>query len=183
MEHKSDGREEMIEGLRRHSRGAYSEAMRRYGAFVSSIVGMMIRDPRDAEEAVQDTFISAFRAIGRFDESVASFQTWLGRIAYNRSVDSLRRRTIPTGEISELTASEDCDDTDENLEADIDLLREALELLAPVERTLLTLVYFDDIPLDEVAYIMQLNRPVISSRLYRLRNKLARIINERKKQH
>lgn len=178
-----DATDELLGGLRARRRGAQAEALKRYGGFVASVVGMMVRDRRDVEELVQDTFLGAFRDIGRFNEAEASFATWLGRIAYHRSVDLLRRRRIPTEELSEATAAMPSDEADEALEADIGELRKALALLAPSERTLLTLVYFDDLPLAQVAYIMQSNPAALSARLYRLRNKLARIINERKKRH
>ena len=183
MKQPTDGTDELIDRLRARSRSAYAEALRRYGGFVSSIAGMMVRDRRDAEEVVQDTFIGAFRDIGAYNGAEASFATWLGRIAWHRSVEMLRRRRIPVGELSDEAAAIADDAHDEEPEADIDELREALALLAPAERTLLTLVYFDDLPLARVAYIMQSNPSALSARLYRLRNKLARIINERKKRH
>lgn len=164
------------------SRQAYSDAIRRYGPLVQSIVGSMLRDRRDVEEVVQDTFVSVFRDIGRFDARGASFTTWLGRIAYHRSVDFLRRRNLPTDSLTELADVPFEDESDEELRFAVDEITYALSRLSPTERMLLTLVYFDDLPLAEVACIMQSNPAALSARLYRLRHKLALMINEQHKQ-
>lgn len=156
-----------------------AEAMRRFGPMVATIAGMMVRDSRDAEELVQDTFIGAFRDIRSYRPAEASFATWLGRIAYHRSIDMLRKRRIPFDDIDETAYG--VAEADEPPDAAVDELREALARLAPAERTLISLFYFEDLPLAKVAYIMESNPGALSARLYRLKQKLARIINERRK--
>lgn len=165
------------------SRQAFLETVRRYGPLVQSIVGSMLRDRRDVEEVVQDAFIGAFRDIGGFKTCGASFPTWLGRIAYHRAVDFMRRRNLPVGPLPEFAdiAADDEEESDEEQQFAVDAIGKALQLLSPDERMLLTLVYFDDLPLAEAAYIMKSNPAALSARLYRLRHKLARIINEQRK--
>ena len=65
--------------VERHSRGVYRLALRMTG------------NCQDAEDVVQETFLKAYRQLGRF-ESRASFGTWIHRIAMNCAVDLLRRR-------------------------------------------------------------------------------------------
>jgi RNA polymerase sigma-70 factor (ECF subfamily) len=65
--------------VERHSRGVYRLALRVTG------------NCQDAEDVVQDTFLKAYRQLGRF-ESRASFGTWVHRIAMNCAVDLLRSR-------------------------------------------------------------------------------------------
>ncbi len=152
--------------------------MSRYGRLVSSITGAMTSDTRDAEELTQDAFIRAFRTIGSFDSNKAALGTWLARIAYNASVDHLRRRGIRPAEDSTDTLPEPPAPEEDLLS---DLLGDALELIAAEERTALQLVYFDGMSLDEAAYVLNTNANALSTRLYRIRNKLARIINELKR--
>lgn len=52
----------------------------------------ILLNPQDAEEAAQDTFIYALNHIDDFDETLASFRTWLHLIAVSRSRDRLRKR-------------------------------------------------------------------------------------------
>src|SRR4029077_258088 len=65
--------------VERHSRAVYRLAHRMTG------------NPQDAEDVVQDTFLKAYRQLGRF-ESRANFGTWLHRIAVNCSIDLIRTR-------------------------------------------------------------------------------------------
>jgi len=62
-----------------HSRAVYRLAHRMTG------------NAQDAEDVVQDTFLKAYRQLGRF-ESRANFSTWLHRIAVNCSIDLIRAR-------------------------------------------------------------------------------------------
>jgi RNA polymerase sigma-70 factor (ECF subfamily) len=63
----------------RHSRAVYRLAHRMTG------------NPSDAEDVVQETFLRAYKQLGRF-ESRANFGTWLHRIAVNCSIDLIRSR-------------------------------------------------------------------------------------------
>lgn len=70
----------------RHSRSIYRLAYRMTGK------------PEDAEDVVQETFVRAYRQLGRF-ESRANFATWLYRIGFNCAIDYMRAR--PHRETSE----------------------------------------------------------------------------------
>jgi RNA polymerase sigma-70 factor (ECF subfamily) len=75
-----DGDSEAFKALvERHSRAVYRLAHRMTGS------------PQDAEDVVQETFLRAYRQLGRF-ESRANFGTWLHRIAVNCSIDVIRAR-------------------------------------------------------------------------------------------
>lgn len=152
--------------------------MNRYGRLVSSITGAMASDPRDVEELTQDAFVRAFRTIGSFDSRKAALSTWLARIAYNAAVDYLRRKGIRPAEYAAESLPEPPAEPDNMLS---ELLDDALELIAAEERTALQLVYFDGMSLEEAAYVLDTNANALSTRLYRIRNKLARIINELKR--
>ena len=75
-----DGNSEAFHALvDRHSRAVYRLAYRMTGS------------PQDAEDVVQETFLRAYKQLGRF-ESRANFSTWLHRIAVNCSIDLIRSR-------------------------------------------------------------------------------------------
>lgn len=178
---KTSDTDRLIAGLRRRDSQCQREAITRYGRLVTSIVGAMAFDPRDTEELTQDTFIRAFAAIDSFNPQVSQLSTWLGRIAYHTAVDYLRRRGArPTEELSAEPPEPPATDADTDDTMLPELLYQALELIAPGERTALQLVYFDKLTLEEAAYVLDTNANALSTRLYRIRNKLARIINELK---
>jgi RNA polymerase sigma-70 factor, ECF subfamily len=75
-----DGDSEAFRALvERHSRAVYRLAYRMTG------------NAQDAEDVVQDTFLKAYKQLGRF-ESRANFSTWLHRIAVNCAIDLIRSR-------------------------------------------------------------------------------------------
>jgi RNA polymerase sigma-70 factor (ECF subfamily) len=72
-------------------REAFEELVRRHRARVFAVALRICRNPDDAEDALQETFIAAYRALPRFDRR-ARVSTWLYRIATNKCYDALARR-------------------------------------------------------------------------------------------
>ena len=146
---------------------------------------MIVRqvDEMDAQELAQDTFLRAFSHIDSYDPQKASLSTWLCRIAYRLTLDFLKRRRplIVSIEESEVWQT---DVSDEQLESElstgreerIQRLQELIDELPDEERLLLTLYYFEDRPLTEIAYITGIEPGVLANRLYRTRKKLLLIL-------
>jgi RNA polymerase sigma-70 factor, ECF subfamily len=70
---------------------AFRALVERHGRAVYRLAHRMTGSPQDAEDVVQETFLKAYRQLGRF-ESRANFGTWLHRIAVNCSIDVIRAR-------------------------------------------------------------------------------------------
>lgn len=67
----------------------------------------LLRSESDAEEALQDTFVTVWRKASYFDASKSSPITWLSVLARNKAIDRLRRPTLPTSGIEQATEIED----------------------------------------------------------------------------
>jgi RNA polymerase sigma-70 factor (ECF subfamily) len=81
--------------------GAFAEMVERYSGTVYNLALRLMRnDPMEAEDILQETFISAYRALERF-EGRSLLSTWLYRIAYNAALMRLRKRELPTVSIDE----------------------------------------------------------------------------------
>jgi RNA polymerase sigma-70 factor, ECF subfamily len=94
--------------LRRAAAGqreAFEELVRRHSPRVYALALRICRNPDDAEDALQETFIAAYRALPRFDRR-ARVSTWLYRIAANKCYDALARRR-PTVDASALPEAAD----------------------------------------------------------------------------
>ncbi|MBQ3631447.1 MAG: sigma-70 family RNA polymerase sigma factor [Prevotella sp.] len=146
--------------------------LERYSQEAFAIVARLVPQQADAEELVQDAFVRAFSRLETFGGR-SSFSTWICRIAYTTAVSWLRKRRIKYLSIDdqpELTAAE----VDETLddESRIDELRRAIRLLKPDEQTLITLYYYDNRPLTDIAYILDMEAGAIATRLHRIRRKL-----------
>lgn len=80
---------DLIAHLKERSPEAFEELVRRYAGRLYSVTMRILRSPHDAEDAVQETFLSAFQNIETFREE-ASLYTWLYRIAANQALAKLK---------------------------------------------------------------------------------------------
>ena len=161
----------------------FRQLVSRYAEQVLRMVARLIPQPEEAEEAAQDVLLDAFRSLARFDARRASFQTWLMAIAYHTSlkyyrkhsksvsiveVEQNRLESIPDAETDALL-----DDTSVNRLA---LMERAIGLLKPDDQMLLSLYYFDNRPIREIAIITEHDEGYLRSRLQWIRKKMAIII-------
>ena len=129
----------------------------------------ILRSPADAEDAVQQTLLNAWRARSRAKPGLE--RAWLMRIVINESLTLLRRRkrTIPTEDFPTLTAPEK--DEAAALHAAIDALPESL-------RTPLLLHYMEGLTEAETAAALGLPVSSVKNRLFRARRQLRKLLRE-----
>ena len=154
-----------------------------HGQSVYTLVTKLISCKEDAEEVYQDVFIKAFGNINSFDKSKASLRTWLCRIAYNESINYLKRKNLPLMYVddSEMSLDSIVDEMavfsmSQQDEQTIKMIEQALQQLPNEEQALITMFYFDDMSIKEIAYVTGSQPSTIGSRLYRIRQKLYHII-------
>ncbi len=84
----SDG--EIVERAKQGDREAFGVLVHRYQGRAYRLALRVLRDEEQARDAVQDSFLKAYRSIDRF-EGRSSFYTWLYRLVMNRCIDQKRR--------------------------------------------------------------------------------------------
>jgi len=82
---------ELLERIRAGDMGACDDCIRIHSHSIYRLALRLMRDEADAEDVVQETFLSAFKGIDRFDGR-SGLSTWLYRIAFNAAMMRLRRR-------------------------------------------------------------------------------------------
>src|SRR5512139_2459166 len=97
---------DLVQALKAGDQAAFAELVERHSATVYNLALRMMGDQHEAEEVLQETFISAFRAVDRF-EGRSQLGTWLYRIAYNAALMRLRKRRLPTDSLDEPITTED----------------------------------------------------------------------------
>lgn len=173
----------IIEGLRQRSPKVQQQALEQYGGYVWAQVVRLVPAVEDAEEVYQDVFIKVFSNINMYDESKSSLKTWLTRIAYNESITFLRRKRQALiyfedseGEAEALSEAEVEETLGYGNEETIQLIRAAIRHLPPDEQAIITMFYYDEMSLKEIAYVTESIPTTIASRLSRIRKKLCKII-------
>lgn len=171
----------LISGLLEKKWSAQEQLLTRYGQMVFRLVARIVTQREDAEEVYQDVFVKAFQNIDTFDENQATLATWLGRIAYNESLNFVRKKTPMWVYIDDhdgdLEDVEDDDDAQQNAQT-IERMEQALEHLPPQEQSLLTMFYFDHMSMKEIAYITNSIPTTVASQLCRIRKKLYKIMQK-----
>ena len=170
---------EIVEAVRRGRREGQTEMVCRYAERIFAMVVRQVPNVMDAQELTQDTFLRAFSHIDRYEPQKASLSTWLCRIAYRLTLDFLkRRRPVIVAMEDDPEVSDEEVDLSTGREERIERLQELMDELPDDERMLLTLYYFEDRPLTEIAYITGIDAKALANRLYRTRKKLYKILQE-----
>ena len=172
----------LIEAAARGERRACDAIVRQFGQTMFGIIARMVADRRDAEELTQDALLRGIRQIDSYDPTRASLKSWLCRIAYRTALNHLRRTTIETTSIDDLPPTADSDLVDSFLqESDdhrVELLQRAIRRLADDDQLLVTLFYYEEMPLADIAYIIAQTPNALGVRLYRIRQKLYNMIKQ-----
>lgn len=88
----AQGKEELLPLVASGDRSAMRRCVDRYGGIVWSLARRMLRNNADAEDAVQEIFITLWQKAAMFDSNRASESTFIGTVARRRLIDRLRRR-------------------------------------------------------------------------------------------
>ena len=172
------------------ARSGDSDAFRvlteRHGRSLFRLAFRMTGNEHDAEDVVQESFLRAYRQLGKFDER-ASFGTWLYRIAANCSLDLVR---------SKKRRSEHIAHTDPDMEDPVVLLpssdptpervalssevrervAEAMNGLSATERTAFVLRHFEGMCIEEVSRVLECQPGAAKHSVFRAVQKLRRAL-------
>ncbi len=142
---------------------------------------------QDVEEVAHETFIRAFRGLQSFKRK-SSFGTWLRRIALRNCCDYYRKKRlvyapIPMDDeekdwleaVGRPLATEEFERLTERKDA-IEIVRKALTGLSPEDRTLVELVYFEDMPIKEAAAVLEKSVTATKVKAMRARQKMRSLI-------
>jgi RNA polymerase sigma-70 factor (ECF subfamily) len=165
---------------------AFTTLMRRHKPALYGFVRRYVGDADAAVDVVQETFVAAWRALGRFDAR-RPFAVWLRAIALNKCRDRARRLAVrrlilgekddhspeaqarpdptPTGEAEVLTAERRA------------TLQRAIDRLPQKLKEPLLLTYFDELSQQEAADVLGVTVKTVETRVYRARQQLATLLD------
>ncbi|RNF86242.1 sigma-70 family RNA polymerase sigma factor [Lysobacter psychrotolerans] len=146
------------------------------------------RDAALAEDAVQEAFYKAWRAIGEFDGR-ATFSTWLHRIAANAALEQLRRNARHRRELTDTLADEGAEDTEPDFLAGLaddapgpeaqasgtqigQRIGLHLDRLSPAERAAFVMRHCEGERLESIAAALSMNTGQCKQAIFRAVRKL-----------
>ncbi len=168
----------LVQAGRLHT--AFEGIMARYESKVFHLCMAMLRDSHAAEDVAQESFLRIWRALASYRSESASLSTWIYAITRNRCLTELSRRQsakpfFETGDATDEhpAAAESSADT-----RSLDVLRALVERLPVPWRTSLTLYYFEERSVEEVASMLGIPQGTVKTHLHRARIALHQRLEE-----
>jgi len=169
--------EDLMRRVQSGDMDAFEEIIRRFRTKVFRVIRSHVRDPEDAMEVLQDTFLKVYTARRSWDGRF-SFSGWLYRIAINASIDRYRRSdrlktTSLEGSLeSHLEHSSTTPPASEPLVGVADgerrrLLERAVRRLPERQREVVSLRYFGEMSLEEIAAVLSCPLGTVKSNLHK----------------
>jgi RNA polymerase sigma-70 factor (ECF subfamily) len=169
-------------------RAAFEELVRRYDRNVLRLAQGILRSSEDARDAYQESFLRAYRNIGRF-RFECSFYTWLYRIVTNVCLDQMRRRMARPEDQAPQAPTEDSKEVDffdrqpelrtqANPEKNLlgseigQHIGAALEQLSPRERMVFEMKHYQGLRLRAIGEILGTTEETAKNSLFRATRKL-----------
>ncbi len=164
--------------------GAFDQLVQKYRESIFAVIYNMTSNREDASDLTQETFIKAFRAVGRF-KGKSSFFTWIYRIAVNTTMTFLKKRNrrryisyenideeASGAEIVERLTAKNRSEKGALLSELQEKLNDALQKLSPKHRTVVILHEIEGLEHAQIAEITRTTVGTVRSRLHYAKQQL-----------
>lgn len=178
-----------LEALKAGDPEAFAALVDAYSGMIYRLALKMLNDPDAAEDVLQETFIKAYRHIGRFDGR-SRLGTWLYRIATNEALMMLRRRRPEVVSLDEPPAGDAalseprqivdwcCLPEEELLSQEArEYLERAVQQLSPALRSVFVLRDIEGLSTRETAEVLNISEAAVRTRLSRARLQLRELLS------
>lgn len=172
----ASGEQALLEAVAAGDAEAFERLYRLYERRVFQYILGFVRDPATAEEVAADTLLAVWHTAGRFEKS-SRLSTWILGIARHKAIDAVRRRMreAPTEVLEE--AGDLPSAAPGPMEAAQDrtveqLTQRVFQHLSAEHREVLYLAFYEDVPYEEIAVLLEVPRNTVKTRVYYAKQKL-----------
>ena len=180
------GDEELVEEIRAGSHVAFGLVMARYERLVYRIGFHYSRQPESAMDITQNVFLKTYLKLDLF-KGTGSFKSWLLRIAHNESASWLRknRRYMDDVELTPVNTPglQPVQESEVVRWEQRKLLIDKLQELNSRQRLAVSLRYFEDMSIREIAGVLECTDGVVKNILFRSLKKLRNRLNSRRREN
>ncbi|HAX95890.1 MAG TPA: RNA polymerase [Prolixibacteraceae bacterium] len=169
--------QELIDRCRYGDRKAQFELYKLFYKGMYNVCLRIVGNPADAEDAMQEAFLNAFRKIDTYQGKV-SFGAWLKKIVINRSLDYLKKKHVRFEEVNERSGGLEVEDSGWK-EVDVNRIRNAIQTLPDGYRIVLSLHLIEGYDHEEISQILHISNSACRTQYMRAKNKLKEILKEK----
>jgi len=171
---------ELINRARRGDSAAFHDLLDRHASYLFGVAVSLMGNVADAEDAVQETLLGAFRGMRGF-EGRSSVKTWLTSILIHQTAmrhrSAGRRPATSLESVAEVAGGPSASSSTEATDTRIDLMA-AIQELSPDHREVVVLRELNGLSYDEIAEALDVPRGTVESRLFRARRQLQERLHE-----
>ena len=162
---------DLVRAFARKETGAAEELYHRFAPRIYGLGMVMLGNPAQAEDLVQDTFVKLWRTAARFDAERGRLETWVLLTARSLAIDTLRRRVLESRSLQNIGPPpvHDPSPGPDDLAATADMAsraRRAMSTLSPEQRSALELAYFGGRTTAEVAALEGIPQGTAKTRIH-----------------
>lgn len=170
---------EIVELARRGDESAYGQLVRAYHRRVFHFIRGMVKNNEDAEDLAQDVFVKAYFNL-RSLKNNASFKSWLFRIAYNVTLDFIRKKKPQVVDTEDSIRETFVDVGNPKAELTREHtrkhVRKCLDMLNDQQRNVLVLCDLEGMSYQEIADSLSIPFGTVQSRIFYARKKLRELL-------
>ncbi len=178
----------LVERVLNGETNAFGIIIRNTENLVAKIIFDMINNDSDRKDIAQDIYLKVYQKLPGF-KFQSKLSTWIGQICYNTCVDHIRKKKLVLADnsfITETDPANDLLDTMNNAQGNFDkpvdtivigknistIVKEKIERLSPIYKTLISLYHNEELSYDEIGIITGLPAGTVKSYLFRARRQL-----------
>src|ERR1043165_7979189 len=161
----------LVQRFKQGDEKAFAELYALYAKAMLNVAFRILNNVEEAEEVLQDSFLSVHEHIETFDETYA-FGAWLKRIVINRSLNVLKKRKVVFVPFEDGNSHTEETVEEGNMEYDVDLIRNCIRELPDGYRTIFTLFLFEKYSHKEIAGLLNIAEGTSKSQYNRAKKKL-----------
>lgn len=182
---------EIIESVLRGNTADFALLVDRYKDKANSLLKRILKNDMDAEEALQDSFLKAYKSLANFQNN-SKFSTWFYRIVYNTGLTALSTKNRGLTQIEYTSGDEEVIendlsmfyDEDDTKFSDMNSTQEAISALVqqlpPKHSAVLNMFYLEDMTLEDISRVTGMTVANVKVVLHRSRNTLKDLIIKHK---
>lgn len=144
---------------------SFESLFRQYQGLVYKNAYLVTGSKEEAEDILQEVFMTVWRARETFDPEKGSLATWLHRITINKCLEKRRKKSLASVPLEEAPLAALVAEDPPADPADYDRLNDALQSLDAKHRVVLVLRYFNELSYGEIAYIINIPLGTVKSRI------------------
>ena len=137
---------------------------------IHGVVLRVLRSPEHAEEVTQEVYVEVWQQSARYTPTRGSVLAWIATMAHRRAVDRVRSVSSEVNRDHRYAYESVDPEVDKVWDSvaqkhDVDRVREAMQLLTPIQRQALTLAYFDGMTQSQIADLLGLPLGTVKTRI------------------